>query len=70
MEGDEFRRMARRFRKLDIDGSGAISMDEFMSLPELQQNPLVRRVITLLDDDRNGEIDFKGKTWLSLSTEL
>ena len=32
-----------------------------MSLPELQQNPLVRRVIDLFDTDRNGEIDFKGK---------
>ena len=66
MEGDEFRRMARRFKKLDVDGSGAISMDEFMSLPELQQNPLVQRVITLLDDDRNGEVDFRGKSFVRI----
>lgn len=32
-----------------------------MSLPELQQNPLVKRVIDLFDTDGNGEIDFKGK---------
>ena len=31
-----------RFKKLDLDGSGSLSIDEFMSLPELQQNPLVR----------------------------
>merc|ERR1712061_158507 len=29
------------------------------SLPELQQNPLVRRVIDIFDDDNNGEVDFK-----------
>ena len=35
----------RRFKKLDLDNSGSLSVDEFMSLPELQQNPLVQRVI-------------------------
>lgn len=31
-----------------------------MSLPELQQNPLVQRVIDIFDTDGNGEVDFKG----------
>ena len=31
-----------------------------MSLPELQQNPLVQRVIEIFDQDGNKEIDFKG----------
>jgi len=35
-----------------------------MSLPELQQNPLVQRVIDIFDTDGNGEVDFKGKSWL------
>lgn len=56
---EELRRLGKRFKKLDIDKNGTISIDEFMSLPELQQNPLVRRVIDLFDTDRNGEIDFK-----------
>ena len=34
-----------RFKKLDLDNSGSLSVEEFMSLPELQQNPLVQRVI-------------------------
>uniref|UniRef100_A0A7E4VTJ1 Calcineurin subunit B type 2 n=1 Tax=Panagrellus redivivus TaxID=6233 RepID=A0A7E4VTJ1_PANRE len=55
----ELRRLARRFKKLDIDGSGSLSVDEFMSLPELQQNPLVQRVIDIFDEDGNGEVDFK-----------
>merc|ERR1712202_72337 len=34
-------------------------MGEFMSLPELQQNPLVQRVIDIFDEDESGEVDFK-----------
>jgi len=55
----ELRRLSRRFKKLDLDGSGSLSIDEFMSLPELQQNPLVQRVIDIFDEDGNGEVDFK-----------
>uniref|UniRef100_A0A3Q2DJG1 Calcineurin subunit B type 1-like n=1 Tax=Cyprinodon variegatus TaxID=28743 RepID=A0A3Q2DJG1_CYPVA len=57
-EGVEIRRLGKRFRKLDLDKSGSLSVDEFMSLPELQQNPLVRRVIDIFDTDGNGEVDF------------
>ncbi|XP_065185594.1 calcineurin subunit B type 1-like [Sycon ciliatum] len=56
---DEIRRLGRRFKKLDMDGSGALSFEEFMTLPELQQNPLVSRVIDLFDTDHDGEVDFK-----------
>ncbi|KAF9808917.1 hypothetical protein SFRURICE_000963 [Spodoptera frugiperda] len=58
-DADEIRRLGKRFRKLDLDNSGALSIDEFMSLPELQQNPLVQRVIDIFDADGNGEVDFK-----------
>lgn len=58
-DADEIRRLGKRFRKLDLDNSGALSIDEFMSLPELQQNPLVQRVIDIFDEDGNGEVDFK-----------
>ena len=43
-----------------MNKDGALSMDEFMSIPELQQNPLVKRVIDILDKDGNGEVDFQG----------
>ncbi|KAJ3610928.1 hypothetical protein NHX12_023018 [Muraenolepis orangiensis] len=49
----------KRFKKLDLDNSGSLSVEEFMSLPELQQNPLVQRVIDIFDTDGNGEVDFK-----------
>ncbi|MEQ2238231.1 Calcineurin subunit B type 1 [Ilyodon furcidens] len=57
-EGEEIQKLGKRFRKLDLDKSGSLSVDEFMSLPELQQNPLVRRVIDIFDTDGNGEVDF------------
>ncbi|XP_060553028.1 calcineurin subunit B type 1 isoform X2 [Ruditapes philippinarum] len=58
-DADEIKRLGKRFRKLDLDNSGALSVEEFMSLPELQQNPLVQRVIDIFDTDGNGEVDFK-----------
>ena len=63
VDADEIRRLGKRFRKLDLDNSGSLSVDEFMSLPELQQNPLVQRVIDIFDQDGNGEVDFKGKSF-------
>lgn len=61
VDADEIKRLGKRFKKLDLDNSGSLSVDEFMSLPELQQNPLVQRVIELFDTDGNGEVDFKGE---------
>ncbi len=68
VDADEIRRLGKRFKKLDVDGSGSLSVQEFMSIPELQQNPLVQRVIDIFDTDGNGEIDFKGN--LCFSTEI
>jgi hypothetical protein len=31
----ELKRLHRRFKKLDADGSGTLTIDEFMSIPEL-----------------------------------
>lgn len=54
-------RLLRRFKTLDKDQSGSLSVDEILScLPELQNNPLVHRVIEVFDTDGNGEIDFAG----------
>jgi Ca2+-binding EF-hand superfamily protein len=58
-EADEIRRLSHSFNKLDLNKNGSLSVDEFLSIPELQQNPLVRRVIDILDTDRNGEVDFQ-----------
>ncbi|XP_007948503.1 calcineurin subunit B type 2 [Orycteropus afer afer] len=56
---DEIKRLGKSFRKLDLDKSGALSVQEFLSLPELRHNPLLRRVIDVFDADGNGEVDFQ-----------
>ena len=61
VDPEEIKRLGKRFKKLDLDNSGSLSVDEFMKLPELQQNPLVQRVIDIFDTDGNGEVDFKGQ---------
>ena len=60
VDAEEIRRLGKRFKKLDTDRSGSLSIEEFMSVPELHQNPLVQRVIEIFDQDGNKEIDFKG----------
>ena len=37
---------------------GSISIDEFLSMPELAENPIASRVVSLFDTDNNGEVDF------------
>ncbi|XP_057578432.1 calcineurin subunit B type 2 [Hippopotamus amphibius kiboko] len=59
LDQDEIKRLGKRFKKLDLDSSGTLSMEEFTSLPELQENPLVQRVIDVFDTDGNGEVDFR-----------
>ena len=44
-----------RFKKLDADGSGSLSWEELMDIPELGQNPLVQRVVGKLW----GDVDIK-----------
>ena len=59
---EEVQRLEKRFHKLDLDRSGTISIGEFVSVPELKENPLVKRVVDIFDSDLNGEVDFKGKS--------
>ena len=57
---EEIAKLEKRFLKLDLDHSGTISVGEFLSVPELKENPLVQRVVDVLDSDLSGEVDFKG----------
>ena len=51
--------LEQRFRRLDSDGSGMLEPNEFFDIPELAQNPLVQRVISVLD--KNGDGNEKGR---------
>lgn len=55
---DELRRLHKRFKKIDRDSSGALSIAEFMKLPGIKENPLAHRVINIFDTDKDGEVDF------------
>ena len=65
--------------KKDLDGSGSLSIEEFMSLPELQQNPLVRwdwlnkkydrhpgGWLTSLTTTATGRLTSRSSSWASL----
>ena len=55
----ELQRMLVRFRKLDTDGNGSLSIDEFMKDEDIKSNPLARRVISIFDQDNGGDVDFE-----------
>lgn len=52
-------RLHKRFRKLDKDGNGTISREEFNAIPALACNPLLERVLTVFDTDGDKHVDFK-----------
>merc|ERR1712039_620384 len=55
---EELQRLYRKFQKIDTDGSGTLSKDEFLSIKELQGNPLLERVIDVFDENQDGEVQF------------
>ena len=50
--------MYKNFSKIDKDKSGTLEPEEFFDIPELAQNPLVKRVISVLDKNKDGSISF------------
>ena len=50
--------MYKNFSKLDKDKSGSLEPEEFFDIPELANNPLVKRVIAVLDKNKDGSISF------------
>lgn len=52
-------RLYKRFVKLDKEKSGRISRAAFNSIPSLVSNPLVGRVVAVMDANGDERIDFK-----------
>ena len=44
-----FYRMYQRFKRLDQDSNGVISLEEFKMIPALAANPLLTRLIAIFD---------------------
>ena len=55
---DELQKLYKNFNKLDKDKSGSLEPQEFFDIPELANNPLVKRVIDVLDKNKDGSISF------------
>ncbi len=54
----EIKRLYKHFNKLDTDKSGQLEPEEFFDVPALAQNPLVKRVISIFDKNKDGKISF------------
>ncbi|KAJ3159644.1 Calcineurin subunit B type 2 [Geranomyces michiganensis] len=48
-----------RFKHLDKDNSGSISVEEMTAIPELAMNPLANRVVAVFDADGRNEVNFR-----------
>merc|ERR1712070_205180 len=55
----EIRRMYKRFGRLDRGGTGTITTEEFLQIPELSGNPLAEHILNTLDADRNRTVNFE-----------
>ncbi|KAJ1504908.1 Calcineurin subunit B [Coelomomyces lativittatus] len=55
----EVKRLHKRFMKLDKDGNGYIDKEEFLSIPQIANNPLLNRLIAIFDEDGGGDVDFQ-----------
>jgi len=55
---EEIQKLFKRFKSLDKDHTGGLNVEKFLAIPNLEHNPLVRRVVATFDDDKNGIIDF------------
>lgn len=54
----ELKKLYKNFKQIDTDDSGTIEPKELFDIPELAQNPLVQRVISVLDKNKDGNISF------------
>jgi serine/threonine-protein phosphatase 2B regulatory subunit len=55
---NELKILYKNFVKLDIDKSGTIEPSEFFNVPELKDNPIVQRIISVFDKNGDGKISF------------
>ena len=54
----ELQQLYKNFNKIDKDKSGSLEPEEIFDIPELANNPLVKWVIEVLDQNKDGSISF------------
>ncbi|KAF2074644.1 hypothetical protein CYY_004039 [Polysphondylium violaceum] len=55
----EIKKLYKRFKRLDKEEKGSINVEDFNQIPELSMNPLLPRIISLFDSNRDGQVNFK-----------
>ncbi|KAJ3039547.1 Calcineurin subunit B type 2 [Rhizophlyctis rosea] len=55
----QIKTLYRRFKHVDKDNSGSLTVDEMTAIPELAMNPLCLRIVEVFDSDKRGEVNFK-----------
>ena len=54
----ELKILYKNFTELDSDNSGKLEPNELIDVPELKDNPIVQRIITVFDRNKDGKISF------------
>jgi len=54
----ELKILYKNFLNLDTDKSGSIEQKEFFDVPELRDNPIVQRVVSVFDKNNDDKISF------------
>lgn len=55
---EEMKILYQNFTELDQDQSAFIEPEEFFEVDEIQENPIVKRVISVFDKNQDGKISF------------
>lgn len=59
----ELKILFNNFNSMDANQNGLIEPDEFFDVPELRDNPIVQRIISVFDKNGDGKISFYEFVW-------
>ena len=59
----ELKILYHNFMSMDANKNGLIEPDEFFDVPELRDNPIVQRIISVFDKNGDGKIRFYEFVW-------
>mmetsp|Transcript_10097 Transcript_10097/g.19535 ORF Transcript_10097/g.19535 Transcript_10097/m.19535 type:complete len:178 (-) Transcript_10097:382-915(-) len=54
----DIKKLYKRFQSLDSNRNGELDPHELFDVPEIADNPLVKRVISIFDTNRDGKVSF------------
>jgi serine/threonine-protein phosphatase 2B regulatory subunit len=51
-------KLYKRFKRLDTENTGEISPEDLLDIPSLSSNPVIKRIVEIIDTNENGKISF------------